>query len=176
MQTSMKATVFVVVFAGLVVRARCPSPRPGCAVPIATASRTGSRDERRRMAAPGREFETCMSGLSTRRSPFASPDMTTVAFGHSPRPANAHQEVGGCDASALSRWRATAHRPLALCGTGEIPEGAKDTKLRRPEIFWKQIAGMRDKVIHDYFGVNFEIVWAVVQKDLPKLSVAVMLF
>jgi uncharacterized protein with HEPN domain len=35
---------------------------------------------------------------------------------------------------------------------------------------------MRDKVIHDYFGVNFEIVWAVVQKDLPKLSVAVMLF
>jgi hypothetical protein len=59
---------------------------------------------------------------------------------------------------------------------GEIPEGAEDTKLRRPEIFWKQIAGMRDKVIHDYFGVNFEIVWAVVQNDLPKLSVAVMLF
>jgi len=32
---------------------------------------------------------------------------------------------------------------------------------------------MRDKVIHDYFGVNLEIVWAVVQKELPKLAVAV---
>jgi uncharacterized protein with HEPN domain len=30
-----------------------------------------------------------------------------------------------------------------------------------------------DKVIHDYFGVNLEIVWTVVQKELPKLSVAV---
>lgn len=32
---------------------------------------------------------------------------------------------------------------------------------------------MRDKVIHDYFGVNLEIVWAVVQTELPKLRVAV---
>lgn len=32
---------------------------------------------------------------------------------------------------------------------------------------------MRDKVIHDYFGVNLEIVWAVVQKDLPTLRVAI---
>jgi hypothetical protein len=31
---------------------------------------------------------------------------------------------------------------------------------------------MRDKVIHDYFGVNLEIVWVVVQKELPKLNVA----
>jgi uncharacterized protein with HEPN domain len=31
---------------------------------------------------------------------------------------------------------------------------------------------MRDKVIHDYFGVNLEIVWAVVQKELPKLTAA----
>ncbi len=32
---------------------------------------------------------------------------------------------------------------------------------------------MRDKVSHDYFGVNLEIVWGVVQKELPKLRVAV---
>jgi uncharacterized protein with HEPN domain len=32
---------------------------------------------------------------------------------------------------------------------------------------------MRDKVIHDYFGVNLEIVWAVVELELPKLKVAI---
>jgi uncharacterized protein with HEPN domain len=47
------------------------------------------------------------------------------------------------------------------------------TKSREPGIPWKQIAGMRDKVSHDYFGVNLEIVWGVVQKELPKLRVAI---
>jgi uncharacterized protein with HEPN domain len=32
---------------------------------------------------------------------------------------------------------------------------------------------MRDKVIHDYFGVNLEIVWAVVEQELPKLKMAI---
>ena len=32
---------------------------------------------------------------------------------------------------------------------------------------------MRDKVSHDYFGVNCRIVWGVVQKELPKLRVAI---
>ena len=32
---------------------------------------------------------------------------------------------------------------------------------------------MRDKVSHDYFGVNLEIVWGVVQKELPRLRVTV---
>ena len=35
---------------------------------------------------------------------------------------------------------------------------SEQTKSREPEIPWKQIAGMRDKVSHDYFGVNLEIV------------------
>jgi uncharacterized protein with HEPN domain len=47
------------------------------------------------------------------------------------------------------------------------------SKSRQPHIPWKQIAGLRDKVIHDYFGVNLEIVWAVVEKDLPQLRRAV---
>lgn len=48
-----------------------------------------------------------------------------------------------------------------------IPE---DFKSKYPDILWKQIAGMRDVLIHGYFGVNLERVWAVVRSDLPKLK------
>jgi uncharacterized protein with HEPN domain len=38
-----------------------------------------------------------------------------------------------------------------------------------PEIQWEDIIGMRHKVVHDYLGVDEDIVWQVVTKDLPKL-------
>jgi len=40
-----------------------------------------------------------------------------------------------------------------------------------PEIPWKQIIGMRHKVVHDYLHVDFDIVWAVMTADLPPLIV-----
>jgi len=63
-------------------------------------------------------------------------------------------------------------RKLEVIGQA-VKNLSEDTKSRQPEIPWKQIAGMRDKVIHDYFGVNLEIVWAVVHQELPKLRVAI---
>lgn len=39
-----------------------------------------------------------------------------------------------------------------------------------PNIAWKQISGMRDKLIHHYFGVDLDIVWDTIKKDLPELE------
>lgn len=38
-----------------------------------------------------------------------------------------------------------------------------------PEVPWKSMAGMRDRVVHDYFGISLDIVWDVVQNHLPPL-------
>jgi len=43
-------------------------------------------------------------------------------------------------------------------------------KKKYPGIPWKDIAGMRDKLIHEYFGVLMERVWDTVKNDLPKFK------
>lgn len=43
-------------------------------------------------------------------------------------------------------------------------------KVDHPHIEWKKMAGTRDKMIHDYFGVDYEIVWDIVESKIPDLD------
>lgn len=53
---------------------------------------------------------------------------------------------------------------------GEAVKSLDDrTTTQAPEIRWRDIAGMRDKLIHQYFGVDLDVVWAVVEHEIPRL-------
>jgi uncharacterized protein with HEPN domain len=53
---------------------------------------------------------------------------------------------------------------------GEAAKNISETlKKKYPQVPWKDMARFRDKVIHFYFGVNYDIVWNVAINELPKV-------
>lgn len=54
---------------------------------------------------------------------------------------------------------------------GEASKNLSDSfKKRHSDVEWKKIVGLRDKIIHYYFGVNWDIVWDVITNRLPQLK------
>lgn len=60
-------------------------------------------------------------------------------------------------------------RSLEIVGEA-VKNLPSDFRKQYKEIEWKKIAGLRDKMIHGYFGVNWDIVWDVVRNQIPKLK------
>ncbi|MBI2763700.1 MAG: DUF86 domain-containing protein [Chloroflexi bacterium] len=58
-----------------------------------------------------------------------------------------------------------------------IGEAAKalstETTIRAPSVAWRSVSGMRDHLVHGYFGVDLDIVWNAIAEDLPGLRSAV---
>lgn len=53
---------------------------------------------------------------------------------------------------------------------GEATKKLSDSvKQAHPQVPWREMAGMRDKMIHDYFGINYDIVWKVASDQVPKI-------
>ena len=79
------------------------------------------------------------------------------------------QELQYDDFIANETLKRAVVRSLEIIGeaTKKIPA---DFKVKWSSIEWKNMAGMRDRLIHDYIGVNYSIVWDVIANKIPNLN------
>ena len=63
-------------------------------------------------------------------------------------------------------------RSLEIIGeaTKNVPENIRE---KYSEISWKEMAGTRDKLIHHYFGIDYDILWDIIINEIPHLNTAI---
>jgi uncharacterized protein with HEPN domain len=80
--------------------------------------------------------------------------------------------IGNMDFAAFSsdkKTRGAVVREIEVIGeaTKNVPKSIRD---KHKELPWQDMAKMRDKISHFYFGINYEIVWKVVKERLPDIK------
>lgn len=63
-------------------------------------------------------------------------------------------------------------RRLEIIGEA-IRNLSEETKQKYPQVPWKDIVDTRNKLIHDYFGVDINLVWEMAKKDIPSLKIEI---
>ena len=80
--------------------------------------------------------------------------------------------IGGMDHSAFLRDEKTIDavvRNLEVLGEAarQIPD---DYVISHSHVPWRKISGLRNRIVHDYFGLDLEIIWQILKNDLPPLK------
>jgi uncharacterized protein with HEPN domain len=84
----------------------------------------------------------------------------------------AEQFVEGMDFEHFSvdyKTRFAVIRSLEIIGEAskKLPQ---TVKRQNPDLPWRDMAGIRDILIHEYFGIDLQVIWKTLQEDLPKLK------
>jgi uncharacterized protein with HEPN domain len=83
--------------------------------------------------------------------------------------------IGGLDSEQFAADEKTFY--AVIRGLEIIGEAARkippSVRRQYPQVPWREITGMRDKLIHDYMGVNVTVVWKTVTEDLPAMELQI---
>ncbi|HUI64473.1 MAG TPA: DUF86 domain-containing protein [Bacteroidota bacterium] len=80
--------------------------------------------------------------------------------------------IGSMDQQEFAKSALTTDavvRNLEVIGEA-APRIPETFKAHHPEVPWRRVVGLRNRIVHEYFGVDLGIVWSVVTEDLPPLK------
>lgn len=80
--------------------------------------------------------------------------------------------VAGMEVAAFERDMRT--QDAVIRSLQVIGEAANKVRIARPEIPWDAMYGMRNRIIHDYFEVDLDVVWQTLRRDLPVLRAQIV--